>query len=152
MTVVHRRYPDQPIFGVGAVIVTDAGQVVLVRRSAPPLVGRWTLPGGVVELGESARAAVAREVLEETGLVVDVGSMVEVVDFVSVEAGGRVEYHFVIADYLCRPRSGSPVAGGDAAAVMLAPRAELAHVDLTADTMRVIHLGLDMYTARGGLA
>ena len=95
-----RSYPARPVVGVGAVVF-DADRVLLVKRAHEPLKGEWSLPGGAVELGETLEAAVAREVLEETGLAVDVGPVVEVLDRVQHAADGRVEYHYVIVDYLC---------------------------------------------------
>lgn len=113
-----RRFPEYPIVSVGAVIVSDADRVLLARRAHEPLKGEWSLPGGVVDVGETLDAAVQREALEETGLVVSVGPIVEVLDRIHVDADGRVEFHYVIVDYLCRPIGHSEaVAGSDAEAV-----------------------------------
>jgi 8-oxo-dGTP diphosphatase len=108
-----RRFPDRPIVSVGAVVV-DGESVLLVKRGHEPLKGEWSLPGGVVELGETLGEALAREVLEETGLEVAVGPVVEVLDRVHRTVEGRVEYHFVIIDYLCRARGGSLACATDA--------------------------------------
>ena len=132
-----RAYPARPILGVGAVIVVDA-RVVLIRRRNPPLAGRWALPGGVVETGESLAAAVVREALEETGFVVDVVDLVEVYEHRERDEDGRVRHHFVILDYLCRAAGGSPLAGGDAADVALVDPAAVAEYDVTDATARVI--------------
>jgi len=110
----------QPVVGVGAVVLSDDGRVVLVKRRNEPLAGQWSLPGGGLELGESLEAGTAREVLEETGLVVDVGLMVEVFDRILLDDEGRVRFHFVLVDYLCRPRGGTLQAGSDVEAVTLA--------------------------------
>ncbi len=115
-----RRHPDRPIVGVGAVILAEDGRVVLVKRGHDPLKGQWSLPGGALELGETLVAGTAREVLEETGLVVDVGPVVEVLDRILMDETGQVGYHFVLIDYLCRPRGGRLVAGSDVDAVVLA--------------------------------
>ena len=109
-----RRYPDRPVVSVGAAII-DGDRVLLVQRAQEPLKGRWSLPGGVVESGEELRAAVAREVREETGLNVEVGPVVEVLDRISRDDAGRIEYHYVIIDYLCRASSGSLACASDAA-------------------------------------
>ena len=107
-----RKYPPRPVVGVGAVIVHD-DRVVLIKRKYEPLAGRWSLPGGTLELGESLEAGVAREIVEETGLDVEVGPVVEVFDRILLDAEGRVQYHFVLVDYLCRPIGGHLLAGSD---------------------------------------
>jgi len=132
---------------VGAAIVTDEGGVVLVRRTHEPLRGRWTLPGGVLELGETLQAGVAREVLEETGLKVEVGPIVHAVDHIVTDAKGKTEYHFVIADYLCRPCGGSLEARTDVDAVAVADPADLERYDLNDASRAVIHRALGLYTA-----
>ena len=143
---MERRYPSRPIVGVGAVIVIR-GQVVLVRRARDPRAGQWSLPGGAVEAGEPLAVALAREVLEETGLDVEVGDLVGVLDRISMDATGRVEYHYVLADYLCRPRGGHLQAGSDVTdAIAVAPAALDAYA-LPADTRRVIERGLAMVNA-----
>jgi 8-oxo-dGTP diphosphatase len=108
-----RAFPERPIVGVGAVVF-DRGRVLLVKRGHEPLKGEWSLPGGAVEIGETLEAAVAREVLEETGLAVEVGPIVDVVDRVQRTGDGRVEYHYVIVDYLCRAHTDCVVHGSDA--------------------------------------
>jgi mutator protein MutT len=116
-----RRYPLQPIVGVGAVIEQD-GRVVLVRRRYEPLAGQWSLPGGTLELGETLESGVAREMLEETGLVVDVGPVIEVFDRILLDGEHRVKYHFVLVDYLCHPAAGELRHGSDVdQAIFVAP-------------------------------
>ena len=132
-----RQYPSRPIVGVGAIIFID-GRVLLVKRGHEPLAGMWSLPGGAVELGETSQAAVAREVLEETGLTVDVGPVIEVVDRIMVEEDGRVGYHFVVVDYLCHFRAGAPLAGSDVADVALADPTALEPYRLTEAVQMVI--------------
>jgi 8-oxo-dGTP diphosphatase len=120
----ERRYPSKPMVGVGAVVLSDDGRVVLVKRRQEPLAGQWSLPGGMLELGESLEAGVAREVQEETGLVVTVGPVVEVFDRILLDDTGRVRYHFVLVDYLCRIRGGTLAASSDVeAATMVLPGA-----------------------------
>jgi 8-oxo-dGTP diphosphatase len=128
-----RQYPAQPIVGVGAVIVTD-GKVVLVKRRFEPLAGQWSLPGGRLELGETLEAGLAREMLEETGLVVEVGPM--------VDPERRVRYHYVLIDYLCRPVEGALTHGSDVAAAELVDPADLARFRLTPKATSVIEKAL----------
>ena len=139
---MQREFPEAPLVGVGAVVV-DEGRVLLVRRGTEPLKGQWSLPGGMLELGESLSAAVVREVREETGLIVESVELVELLDRIHRE-GARVRYHYVIADYLCRVTGGSLQAASDADAVRWVERAEWnSHSALKLDpiTVRVIELG-----------
>ena len=132
-----RTFPARPVVGVGAVVF-DANRVLLVKRANEPLKGQWSLPGGAVELGERLEAAVAREVLEETGLAVDVGPVVEVLDRVQSADDGRTEYHYVIIDYLCRARGGQLARGSDADDVRWVELSELPAYRLTEKATAVI--------------
>jgi len=123
--------------GVGAVIV-DGERVLLVKRAHEPLKGQWSLPGGAVEVGESLEAGLVREVREETCLDVTVGPVVEVLDRISRDANGRVEYHFVIVDYLCRVAGGTATCGSDAEDIEWARRDDLARYRLTSAATAVI--------------
>jgi 8-oxo-dGTP diphosphatase len=145
-SVLQREYPEAPIVGVGAVVV-DRERVLLVQRGHEPSKGKWSLPGGILELGESLAQGVVREVLEETGLVVETIELVELIDRVQRESGltgERVRYHYVIADYLCRVVGGALQAASDADAVRWVERAEWnSHSALALDpiTVRVIEAG-----------
>src|SRR5271166_6441320 len=119
---MQREFPSAPLVGVGAVIV-EAGRVLLVRRGTEPLKGHWSLPGGLVELGEGLLSAVVREVWEETGLVVEPVELIELRDRIHREAD-RVRYHYVIADYLCRVTGGKLLAASDADEVRWVERTE----------------------------
>ena len=139
-----RRYPERPIVGVGAVIV-DAGKVVLVRRRYEPLAGRWSLPGGALELGETLETGAAREMREETGLRVEVGPIIEVFDRIMLDEERRVRYHFVLVDYLL-PAGGCGSCGQvpmSTAAVLVAP-ASLGAYDLTTKARAVIARALEL--------
>ena len=136
-----RQYPERPIVGVGAVIVED-GKVLLIRRRYEPLKGHWSLPGGMVEVGETLEAALAREMLEETGLVVDVGPVIEVFDRIMRDEDRRVRYHFVLIDYLCRATAGELRAGSDVDAAVWADPRQLAEYQLTDKAAAVIERGL----------
>jgi ADP-ribose pyrophosphatase YjhB (NUDIX family) len=139
-----REYPTKPVVGVGAVIVDDKRRVVLVKRRYEPLAGQWSLPGGGLEIGETLEAGTAREVREETGLVVDVGPVVEVFDRILADESGRVRYHFVLVDYLCRPREGRLHAGTDVAEVALVEPDALGPYRVTEKAVAVIERALKM--------
>ena len=113
---MKRDYPDQPIVGVGAVIVEN-GRALVVRRGTEPLKGEWSIPGGVVELGETLRQAAVREAKEETGLEVEAGEVLEVVDRIMRDPQQKVQYHYVLVDFLCRRISGEARPGADASEV-----------------------------------
>jgi mutator protein MutT len=139
---MQREFPEAPLVGVGAVIV-DQGRVLLVRRGREPLKGQWSLPGGLLEVGESLSAGVAREVREETGLTVEPVELIELLDRIHRE-GERVRYHYVIADYLCRVVCGELQAASDAEETRWVERAEWnSHSALKLDpiTVRVIETG-----------
>src|ERR1039458_4194146 len=120
--IMQREFPEAPLIGVGAVVV-DEGRVLLVRRGTEPLRGQWSLPGGLLELGEPLTNGVVREVREETGLIVEPVELIELLDRIHRE-GERVRYHYVIADYLCRLVGGALKAASDADGVRGVERAE----------------------------
>jgi ADP-ribose pyrophosphatase YjhB (NUDIX family) len=128
---MKRLYPDQPVVGVGAVIVHD-GKLVLIKRGNEPSKGKWSIPGGHVELGECLPDAVIREAKEETCLDVDNPCLVDVVDNVDLDAQGKVKYHYVIVDYLVHVKSGNVAAASDAAELRWVPFDEVENYNLTA--------------------
>jgi len=132
-----RTYPERPILGVGAVILDD-DRVVLVKRGHEPSKGEWSLPGGAVDAGETLEAAVAREVLEETCLIVRVGPRVEIVERIIRDGDGRVQYHFVVVDYLCRVVGGVLACASDAAAAEWAALDDLDRFAVSATAVAVI--------------
>lgn len=137
-----RQFPSRPIVGVGAVVV-DGSRVLLVKRGRPPLMGAWSLPGGAVEVGETLTAALQREVLEETGLVVSVGPIVDVLDRITTDAEGRVTYHYVLIDYVCTPIGGTLSGGSDALDARFVHGQDLDSFDLSPVTLAVIHKALE---------
>ena len=139
---MKREYPDTPLVGVGAVIVED-GRVLLVKRGHPPLEGEWSIPGGVLELGETLREAAAREAREETCLTVETGDLLGVYDRVLRDDTHRTLYHYVLVDFLCRRASGEAQAAGDAAEVRWYTPAEVRNLKLAEDTAEVIRLGFE---------
>lgn len=140
--MLQREYPSSPLVGVGAVVVHES-LVLLVQRGREPMKGRWSIPGGLIEIGEMLGDAVVREVREETGLEVEPVELIELLDRIHRD-GERVRYHYVIADYLCRVTGGSLKAASDADAVRWVERAEWnSHSALVLDpiTVRVIEAG-----------
>jgi 8-oxo-dGTP diphosphatase len=111
---VRREFPEAPIVGVGAVVI-DGTKVLLVRRGQEPLKGDWSLPGGALELGETLQQGVVREVLEETGLIVVPGGIIEILDrIIQDEASQRVRYHYVLIDFVCQVTGGTLCSASDA--------------------------------------
>ena len=127
---MRRLYPDQPIVGVGAILVQD-GKILLEKRKNPPGKGQWSVPGGLVELGESIEQAVLREVKEETGLEVEKPKHIDIVDNVDLDEQGKVRYHFVIVDYFVKLKSGTARAASDAEDVRWIQLSDVEKYDLT---------------------
>jgi 8-oxo-dGTP diphosphatase len=140
--MVKREYPDSPLVGVGAVIIRK-GRVLLAKRGHPPLAGEWSIPGGVLELGETLRQAAAREAREETGLTVEITELLGVYDRVLRDDAGRTLYHFVLVDFLCRPAGGKARAANDADEVRWFTPAEAGKLGLADDTAEVVRLGFE---------
>ena len=138
---MKRDYPEHPIIGVGAVIVRS-DHALLVRRATEPLKGEWSVPGGVLELGEKLRVGAAREALEETGMTVEVGDVLDVFDSIIPDARGRTQYHFVLIDFLCRPIAGEAKAGSDVSDLKWINEEDLAHLDLRDSIAEVVRKGL----------
>ncbi len=130
MSPTSREYPDHPRVGVGAVVL-DAGQVLLVRRGRQPAEGTWSIPGGLVNLGETTGDAARREVHEECGIEVTLAGVAGVVERVLRDDAGRIRYHYVLVDYAARPESRDVCAGSDAAEVRWVPIGEVERYDTT---------------------
>src|SRR6516165_8216415 len=138
---MKRDYPEHPFIGIGAVIVRG-DKALLVRRATEPLKDEWSVPGGILELGEKLRVGAAREALEETGLTVEVGEVLDVFDSIFPDADGRTQYHFVLIDFLCRPLAGEAKAGSDVSDVRWVSEDELANLKLRDSIADVVRIGL----------
>src|SRR5258708_11116682 len=137
---MQREFPQVPLVGVGAIIIEDS-HVLLVKRAHPPLQAQWSIPGGVLEVGELVREAAIREAREETGLIVEPADLLGVYDRVLRDGEQRVQYHYVLIDFLCRRVGGELQAASDAAAVRWFTREELPPLNLAEDTLDVIRKG-----------
>ena len=145
-----REYPDRPVVGVGGVVIEN-GRALLIKRGSEPLLGQWSIPGGTLELGESLQQGVARELLEETGLEVQVLDMIEAFDRIFMdpaaaneEGRSRPKYHYVIVDYLCERLTGEAQAGSDVTDIAYATEEELEKFHLTSTATRVLRRAFAM--------
>ena len=127
---MRRTYPKQPLVGIGAVIIVR-GKVLLEKRKNEPGSGQWSIPGGLVELGESVEQTVMREVEEETGLEVEDPEHIDVVDKIDLDEQGKVKYHFIILDYLVKLKGGQAKAASDAAELQWVQFDDVERYDLT---------------------
>jgi len=128
---VKRLYPDQPVVGVGAVIIKE-DRIVLIKRGNEPSIGKWTIPGGLVELAESPEQAVIREAKEETSLNVDTPKVIDVVSNVDLDEKGKVKYHYVIVEYLVKVKEGTAQAASDASELRWVKFEDVENYNLTA--------------------
>jgi 8-oxo-dGTP diphosphatase len=139
--MAKRDYPERPIVGVGAVVV-QGDRALIVRRATEPLKGQWSIPGGMLELGEKLREGLAREVLEETALEVEVGDVLDVFDSIFPDAEGRTQFHYVLIDYRCKVRGGTATAGSDVSEVRWVTSEELDGLGMKEVMMGVIRKAL----------
>lgn len=146
MTADKRDYPERPIVGVGAV-VWRGDAVLLVRRGQPPLEGQWSLPGGAQELGETVAEAICREVGEETGVTIEPGPVVDVINFIERDDKGAPRYHYTLVDFMAEWRAGEPCAADDVAEAHFVPLSDLDSHDLWSETRRVIEKAASMRAA-----
>ncbi|MFB0506759.1 MAG: NUDIX hydrolase [Thermodesulfobacteriota bacterium] len=140
---MKREYPNHPIIGVGAIIIRGE-EVLLARRGKEPGYGKWSIPGGAVKLGESLEEAVVREVSEEVNLAVRVGGVVEVLERIFRDPEGRVQYHYVLVDFLCEHVLGEGKPSSDALEVQWVPVSEISCHGLPGKTKKVIQKAFEM--------
>jgi 8-oxo-dGTP diphosphatase len=138
---MQREYPQQPLVGVGAIIVED-DRVLLIKRGKAPLLGEWSIPGGMLELGETLRQGAEREALEETGLVVRATDLLGVFDRIVPDETKRTLYHYVLIDFLCQKISGDVLAAGDASDARWFTRADLSSLSLPEETLTILQMGI----------
>jgi ADP-ribose pyrophosphatase YjhB (NUDIX family) len=134
---MNRKYPDHPIVGVGGILF-QGDQVLLIKRGKEPGLGQWSIPGGVVRTGETLKEAVVREVFEETHLEVEVLALVKVLERIFRDPDGRVAYHYVLVDFLCRTVKGTLQPDSDAQEACFVPLKELASYKVVPITLEVI--------------
>ena len=139
-----REYSTSPLVGVGALIVQDM-KVALIRRANEPSKGQWSIPGGLVNLGESLLDAVTREAFEETNLIVRPTFLVALLDRIFYDECGSIRYHYILADYWCEVEGGTFEAGSDASDATWAHADDLSRFDLADITLQVIHKGFEFY-------
>lgn len=149
---VERRYPPAPLVGVGVVVFNAVGEVLLIKRGRPPRAGQWSLPGGLVDLGERLAEAARREVAEECAVQIELGGLLTTFEPIERDAEGRIEYHYVVIDYWARHLSGEPVAQDDAAAVAWASLSQLASLSLRHETQAVIRQAYRAWEEADGTA
>ena len=139
---MKRDYPDRPIVGVGAVIIHQ-GRALIVQRAHEPRKGEWTVPGGVLELGETLRSGIEREVLEETSLTVKAGDVIDVFENIFPDAEGKTQFHYVLVDFLCELISGDLHAATDVSAARWITPEELPTLELIGKTAVAIRKGFE---------
>lgn len=132
-----KSYPGLPVVGVGA-LVFDNDRILLIKRGQPPAMGMWSIPGGVVELGESLHDACAREVMEETGIHIKVGPLVDTIEAIMPDSQGKIQYHYILFDYLARYVGGELTSGSDADSAAWIPLAEIDNLAIWPATRAMI--------------
>ncbi len=135
---MSRLYPSAPLVGVGVVVLNDAHEILLVKRGNEPGKGLWSLPGGMVQLGERVRDAAVREVYEECNLNVEPEDVMSVVDLILKDPDGKVKYHYVLIDYFARYKGGDLTAQSDVSDANWFSQAELEQLEIPEVTRKVI--------------
>ncbi len=136
--MIANEYPDRPRVAVGAVVIHD-GRVLLVKRGKPPALGQWAIPGGSVELGETLQAAAEREVMEETGVLVEAREVIYTFENIHRDQENRIRFHYLIVDLAARFIRGTPVARDDAAAARWVAAADVADLDINRNSLKLLH-------------
>ncbi len=142
---MKREYPDQPVVSVAGVVVEPAGRVLLVRRGKQPSMGVWSIPGGAVELGETLSEALAREVLEETSVIARPLELLTFVERILRDPVGRIQFHYVIAEFVARWESGDPSPADDVDRAEWAHPEDMERYSLPEYTRKIIRQGLERF-------
>jgi mutator protein MutT len=140
---MKREYPKQPILGVGGIIF-NGNRVLLAKRNQEPGKGQWSLPGGMVELGETLEEALVREIREEAGIGIRIGGLARLLDRIIHDDGQRVQYHYVIVDYWAEMVSGQPRAASDVSDLRFVPLKDVQHVEVHQDVKDTIEIAVKM--------
>ena len=147
---IKRQYPEAPIIGIGAIVFNEGGQVLLAQRGKPPRVGQWSIPGGMLELGEKLTEGLQREVQEECGIEIKVGEVVLIYEPIIRDDEGRIEFHYVLVDYWAHHVSGEAIANDDALAVAWVALDDLSSYRLASDTVDAVRKAWSMWKASKG--
>lgn len=147
---IKRQYPEAPILGVGAIVFNASGQVLLAQRGKPPRIGQWSIPGGMLELGEKLTEGIRREVQEECGIEIEVGEVVLIYEPIFRDDEGRIEFHYVLVDYWAHHVSGEAIANDDALAVAWVALDDLPSYQLASDTLNAVHKAWAMWKVSKG--
>ena len=145
---MRREYCNFPILSAGGVIIIN-DEVLIIKRKTEPDAGKWTIPGGAINVGEKIKDGLKREIFEETGLEVEVGNLLDIAEKIFKDSKGKIIYHYVILDYLCKYISGSMKASSDAEELMLVKMCDLDKMELVNGTRRVIEKAFDLAKAEG---
>ena len=146
-----REYPQRPIIAVGGVVIHDE-RALLIRRGQPPLEGRWSIPGGILEIGETITSAIERELKEETGISVRVLGLLEIYEKVLRDSDNRAQYHFIILDYMCEFVEGEAEAAGDVTDAAWVREEDLEKLQLTSAALRVVKKAFAFASRRTAVA
>jgi len=139
---VKRKYPEHPIVGVGGIIFKE-DTVLLVKRDQEPGKGEWSLPGGMVEVGETLEEALIREITEEVGIEIRIGGLARLLDRIIRDESQRVQYHFVIVDYWAEMVSGRPRPASDVSDVRFVSPDELMHMGVHRDVKETVCMAIE---------
>ena len=147
MILSNKAYPLMPVIAVAGIIFNDRDEVVLIQRGSEPRKGKWSIPGGSVELGEELGQALVREVEEECSLKVEPGPFVSLIERIEHDSRGKIRYHYAILDFVCKYKEGVLTAGSDAADAKWVSMADIENMPLTDELKQIIKKAFDMFVS-----